>query len=99
MLARHKLAASQHKALSGGVMLTRAASEILVRDVIKAMEGETGILDCVHDSDFCPMEPGCRLRRVLMEAETAFYDAMKAVSVSDLLRGRQKGGIVNLESI
>ena len=83
---------------NGGVVLTRAASEIRVREVIEAMEGATGILDCVNDSSFCPMEPGCRLRRVLMDAETAFYEAFGTVSIADLFRGRKKGGLVNLNT-
>ena len=82
---------------NGGVNLTRDASEISVREVIRAMEGATGILACVDNPSFCPMEPGCRLRRILMKAEDAFYDALGETSVADLFRGRNKGGIVNLE--
>ena len=81
----------------GGVVLTQDAAEISVREVIEAMEGATGILACTNDASFCPMEPGCRLRKVLMNAEKAFYDALEAVSVADLFRGRNKGGIVNLK--
>lgn len=81
----------------GGVALSRNASSILVRDVIKAMEGSSGILDCIEDSGFCPMEPGCHLRRLLMQAETAFYDALGSNSIADLYAGRRKGGLVNLE--
>jgi Rrf2 family nitric oxide-sensitive transcriptional repressor len=80
----------------GGIVLTQEASVIAVHDVIKAMEGATGILGCVNDSTFCPMEPGCQLRRVLMQAESAFYDALGTVSIADLIRGNNKGGIVNL---
>ena len=82
----------------GGVVLAKDAVDIQVRDVIQAMEGTAGILACVNDPDFCPMEPGCRLRRVLMDAEAAFYESIGSVSVADLYRGRQKGGIVNLET-
>ena len=82
---------------NGGVVLTKDSSEILIRDVIKAMEGATGVLACVHDPSFCPMEPGCQLRRVLMTAEKAFYDSLASVTVADLFRGRKKGGIVNLK--
>ena len=81
----------------GGVVLAQDSSEIMVRDVIKAMEGATGVLACVDDASFCPMQPGCHLRRVLMEAEAAFYDALGTVLVADLYRGRNKGGIVNLK--
>ena len=81
---------------NGGVLLTRDPAEILVGEVIKAMEGASGILACVNDSSFCPMEPGCQLRRILMKAESAFYDTLKTVSIADLFRGRNKGGIANL---
>ncbi len=80
----------------GGVTLAKKASEILVRDVISEMEGTNGILDCVQDSSFCPMEPGCHLRRLLMKAESAFYDALGGSSIADLSAGRRKGGLVNL---
>ena len=82
---------------NGGVLLTRDPSEISVREVVKAMEGDTGIIACVTEPSFCPMEPGCHLRRVLMKAESAFYDVLGDVSVADLSRGRNKGGLVNLE--
>lgn len=82
---------------NGGVVLKQDASEILVRDVIRSIEGATGVLPCFDDSEFCPMEPNCYLQRVLMQAEAAFYDALGTVSVADLFRGRNKGGIVNLD--
>ena len=82
---------------NGGVLLAKDPSEILVREVIQAMEGATGIIACVDDPSFCPMEPGCRLRRVLMKAESAFYDSLGTTSVADLFSGRKRGGLVNLK--
>lgn len=81
----------------GGVALAKDASSITVREVIEAMEGNVGVLECVQDSTFCPMEPGCHLRRLLMTAEKAFYQALGSTSIADLYRGRKKGGLVNLE--
>ena len=83
---------------NGGVLLTRDASKISVSEVIRALEASNGILPCADDPTFCPMEPGCRLRRFLMGAEEAFYDALKTVSIADLFQGRNKGGIVNLKN-
>ena len=82
---------------NGGVLLARKPAEILIREVIEAMEGANGILACVNDPSFCPMEPGCQLRRVLMTAESAFYESLGTVTITDLYRGRKKGGIVNLK--
>ena len=82
---------------NGGAVLAKDASRILVRQVVEEMEGRAGILSCVADPSFCPMEPGCHLRRVLMDAEAAFYAAMGTVTGADLFHGRNKGGVLNLE--
>ena len=81
----------------GGIALATDPAQTTLREVIEAMEGKTGVLDCVHDPDVCPMEPGCHLRRLLMSAERAFYDALGSTSIADLYRGRGKGGLVNLQ--
>ena len=81
---------------NGGIALASDASEIKVRDVIHAIEGRNGVLECVSDPDFCPMEPGCGLRRLLMQAEDAFYDTIGDTTIADLCSRRQRGGIVNL---
>lgn len=80
----------------GGVALAKDASNISVRDVIRDMEGRSGVLNCFEDPSFCPMEPGCHLRRLLMNAESAFYDAIGSTNIDELYAGRKRGGIVNL---
>ena len=86
-----------HAGRGGGITIARDAAQITVREVIEGMEGNVGILECVQDSTVCPMEPGCHLRRLLMSAENAFYEALGTTSIADLYRGRRKGGIVNLK--
>ena len=81
----------------GGVVLAVDPKVTSVREVIEAMEGRAGVLDCVRMPQICPMEPGCKLRRLLMTAEQAFYDALGTTSIADLYRGRGKGGLVNLQ--
>ena len=81
----------------GGIALAKEADLIAVREVIEVMEGNVGILECISDATVCPMEPGCHLRRLLMSAEKAFYDALGSTSIADLFRGRRKGGILNIE--
>ncbi|MDG2381613.1 MAG: Rrf2 family transcriptional regulator [Pirellulaceae bacterium] len=81
----------------GGIALAKDASAITVREVIEAMEGSVGVLDCFQDASFCPMEPGCHLRRLLMHAESAFYEVLGSTSIAQLYRGRRKGGLSILE--
>ena len=80
----------------GGVALAVAPEQIEVRKVIEAVEGKTRVLECVEDPTVCPMEPGCHLRKLLMKAENAFYDALESVTIADMIKGRTKGGLVNL---
>lgn len=95
MMARHGFVRT-YPGRKGGVQLARGADQILVKDVMQAIEGKHGILDCVSDPNVCPMEPGCSLRRLLINAEQAFYDAIGATTVADLCAGRNKGGLANL---
>jgi len=79
----------------GGVELSRPAAQISVADVVAAFEGRREILECVSTPSVCVLEPGCDLRRLLMAAEQAFYDALGATTVAELVR-RRRGGIANL---
>lgn len=80
----------------GGLGLARKASDITVRDIVATMEGTRGLLECLQQPDVCPLEPGCHLRTLLMQAEDAFYDALSGVSIYDLCRGAKAGGFANI---
>ena len=81
----------------GGISLMRDASDITVREVVEAFEGQGGLLDCVSDPDACVMEPGCKLRKLLIEAEERFLEGLGAVTIQDLVgQGRRRGGLYNL---
>ena len=86
-----------HPGRGGGVSLARDATEMTVGDVVASLEGRRGVLECVESPEVCPVEPGCRLRRVLMDAETAFYDVLAAQTLADLASQRRPtGGMYNL---
>lgn len=94
-LSRHGFVET-HAGRNGGVTLSKAPDTITVREVIAAMEGRHGVLECVSDPTVCPMEPGCGLRKLLMVAEDAFYEALGDITIAKLSNRRQQGGIVNL---
>lgn len=71
---------------NGGVRLTADPADIDVGDVVARLEGRHGVLECVERPAVCRLEPGCKLRRVLVTAEQAFYDTLAGTSVADLVR-------------
>ena len=69
----------------GGVELALPAEEIDVGEVLAGMEGREGVLDCVTNSAACVLEPGCRLRVLLMRAEDAFYETLRGTTLASLV--------------
>ena len=81
----------------GGVSLARDASKIKVADVVADVEGRQQVLDCVLQPRTCVLEPGCGLRRLLMQAEDAFYEVLASATIAELARPKSRtGGLHNL---
>lgn len=68
----------------GGLRLGRPAEEIVVGDVVRAMEPNLDIVECT--SPDCPLMGGCHLRSILDEAMDAFLDVLARYTLSDLIR-------------
>lgn len=67
----------------GGLRLGKPAQEIVVGDVVRAMEPNLDIVDCT--SPDCPLMGGCRLRSVLDEAMDAFLAVLEGYTLMDLI--------------
>jgi Rrf2 family nitric oxide-sensitive transcriptional repressor len=81
----------------GGIVLAVDPATLRVDEVVAAIEPRRGVLECVEHPDVCVLEPGCDLRRLLIDAERAFYDVLAGRSVADLVARRpRRGGIHNL---
>ncbi len=83
-LARHGWVTTR-AGRGGGVRLTGSAADVDVGEVVAAFEGRQGVLECVLEPETCVLEPGCRLRRKLIEAEAAFYAVLEGMTLADLV--------------
>jgi Rrf2 family nitric oxide-sensitive transcriptional repressor len=84
---------------NGGITLARDAATINIADVVGHVEGRNGVLPCVTDPNYCALEPGCKLRHVLIDAERSFFDTLARVTLADLLAhnaATRSGGLYNL---
>lgn len=73
---------------AGGLSLAHAASDILVGDVVRRMEGNAALVECFPGgAGGCRISPTCRLRGALAEALDAFFGALDSYSIADLVRG------------
>lgn len=67
----------------GGVSMAHPANQLKVGEVIREMEGTSEIINC--ESPKCPMVRMCELRSVLRKGQNAFFKALDAYTVADLI--------------
>jgi Rrf2 family protein len=53
----------------GGHLLTKQPSQILMGEVIHALDGIVAPMDCVPDPDSCSQSAGCALRKVWQQVD------------------------------
>lgn len=71
----------------GGIELAKPAEEINVGEIIHQFEGSRmHLLECVEVDNVCVIQPSCRLRSVLAEAERRQMDHLRSVNLSDLVQ-------------
>lgn len=75
----------------GGHMLSRPPGEISVREIVEALEGDPGIVECVKNPGLCEKSAECAAARMWSRIEDSIYSAMESVKLSDLVREAKKG--------
>jgi|SRR4051794_21105962 Rrf2 family nitric oxide-sensitive transcriptional repressor len=84
-LARHGYVRSIRGA-GGGIEIARRADEISVGQVVRDFEGSLRLLACVGVENVCVIQPRCKLRKVLAEAERLQVEYLNSVRLSDVVR-------------
>jgi Rrf2 family nitric oxide-sensitive transcriptional repressor len=88
------------RGMGGGIELARRPADITIGQVIVDFEGNLRLLECVATENICVIQPGCRLRSVLAEAERRQVDYLNSVKLSDIVRpGGQLLEITRLEPL
>ncbi len=71
----------------GGYTLARKPSEITICQILEALEGSCGLVDCVDDTDFCDRVPSCAAYEIWSEASHLlknYFQSMTLQSVLDI---------------
>ncbi|RDI49592.1 RrF2 family transcriptional regulator [Nocardia mexicana] len=80
------LVASQ-RGRAGGIFLTEAGRTATVGQIVRGLEGDSEVVECLGERP-CPLVGACRLRRVLADAQQAFYEELDKYTLSDLVDQR-----------
>ncbi|MEO6186645.1 MAG: Rrf2 family transcriptional regulator [Steroidobacteraceae bacterium] len=73
----------------GGMRLAMPAAQIRIGAVVRAMEAELGVVECLQlDGGGCVIAPACRLKALLRSATQQFLEVLDQHTLEDLLRQR-----------
>ncbi len=70
----------------GGVTLYKPASEIRLREVIRLLEGPTGLVECVDNPATCERSAVCVVRDVWSAMEEAMVGVLDSMTLQDLVQ-------------
>lgn len=74
----------------GGYTLARKPSEISVCQILEALEGSCGLVDCVDDQDFCGRVPSCAAYEIWSKASHLLKDYFQSVTLQSVLDIHEK---------
>lgn len=72
----------------GGVRLERDPESITVGDVIRAMEDDLAIVECLGHARFCRVAGVCGGRNVFAEALEAYFAVLDRATLEDIARNQ-----------
>ena len=71
---------------SGGVSLARGSTEITVGSVVRAIESDFAVVECMQSkASTCVFAPDCKLRGVMANARSAFLDVLDTQTVESIV--------------
>lgn len=72
----------------GGVKLALPADEIRLSRIILIMEPDPALVNCTGGiGGHCKILPACKLKGVLAEARSAFFEVLEKYTLADLVAG------------
>jgi Rrf2 family transcriptional regulator, iron-sulfur cluster assembly transcription factor len=69
----------------GGHRLKERPENITVGQIVRHLEGQSDLVECVSLPEKCQMSDECRVRRVWMDATEAMYEKLDGITIADLI--------------
>lgn len=87
------------RGVGGGLTLARPAHDLGIGRIVRAMEPDLGLVECMRPDNQCVITPACALTGMLAEARKAFLDVLDRYSLADILAEPQRGELERLLAI
>lgn len=73
------------RGVGGGLTLSSPPAQLNVGRIVRAMEPDLGLVECMRPGNACVITPACSLTGMLVEARQAFLDVLDQYSLADIL--------------
>lgn len=79
----------------GGYTLSRPASEITFLDIIKALEGDLSLVECISDPAVCERVNICATREIWEKLTRAQEEVLNSVTIKEIIDNDKNSGVQN----
>ncbi|MEX0943302.1 MAG: Rrf2 family transcriptional regulator [Pseudomonadales bacterium] len=83
----------------GGIRLNKAPQDIGIGKVIRAMEPDIALVECLRPDNTCVITPACKLPPILNKALAAFFRELDRYTLKDLLPASARNELATLLNI
>jgi Rrf2 family transcriptional regulator, cysteine metabolism repressor len=77
----------------GGYLLARPPSEITVGQVLRTLEGDLAITECLNEEDACDMADCCPTRKVWKKVRDGLNSIVDGITLQDMLEDPKAGNL------
>ena len=75
------------KGFKGGFMLARPPDQIRIGEILRALEGDLSLVECVRYEHVCPRNDICATRGLWTRASKVIEEFFDGVTLADVLEG------------
>ncbi len=77
---------SSKRGPGGGHTLAIPPRDISVGGIVRSLEGDIGLVECLDNDTLCQRIDDCPTREVWVKASNAMYAALDEISIADMLK-------------
>ncbi|EQC47115.1 Rrf2 family transcriptional regulator [Bacteriovorax sp. Seq25_V] len=79
-----------YKGKGGGIALLVPADKINIGDLVRKLERDSKLVECFGSDGSCIINPTCKLKKALMQAEQSFYKTLQEYTLADIVSNQTK---------
>ncbi len=81
---------------NGGLHLNRPPADISIGKLVREMENDFALAECLGENNRCILTPACGLKPILSKALQSFFNTLDAYTLEDLLPEQTQTKLVKI---